>query len=1420
MKRRIGSTWLAAALAFVALATSALAQVRVPHPIVPTPIVGHSPVALPSMHPLPTMSIAPIALPSALLKKRYVGKVRPGTKVPLYRLPRLPMKTAFNTIVPGKGHRGGRYHPMAATGATILITAAGSCTTGGTVGDLFNVGCQLTIQGEYLDGWSSTDTYQDYVVPPNSVTATAVCSTYVGNADPGCTNSSTQLSQQGTYQFLVYDTTAKVFAGSVFVNAGQVFTIAVYQDAFHTEQAYQFDTSSSTAAYVYLQNVAPSDNYVVYVESTGVNSYCAYMTPAATPSPPTPRPTGAPGSLLCNPQNATGVQAPGGDLSLTWEFTSSLEAGSYSIVVYDQSANSGAGETLGQVQVSLTSGGAAILTHGATPAPNPSGGPNYANPPSETSLSWDSSTDASVGGISGITQQIVSPSTYRWSISDPNGMVLATSAPITITSNSTVGPETFLFSGLSIQPPGQYPSSTWVMQLYDTINKKVEASQAFQLLGYHIKTEVNNAGTYGSELNFPCLYYCGYSNVLTLGPGATYGIKFINDSNVAYGSAGDSVSEIEYSTGSTGTTGACGSYSLCITPSNTTGNGNMLRLAATACGGAFTCSGNKVTATDSNGNSWNVNDYCSATTAGGKASQCDLLLTPVNSGTTLPPGSSIEVDNIEFYYVEVYGRGNNGPCNLVPCASLTSELPSHGLTWSASDNVSSPTAWTPVFWGSQGSTSVAGTAVFNYVGASPSPTVSPGTTPWPAAHFYSNNFQRADYQNSTPWAPASARYDIANFQIVNNSSDAGGDISSGNGNPEIAVGFPSYIPSNQVLLDGHSTGWTTATCPASFGTQYVCFDGPVIGYGGGTNSNLYLDVPLPVSSFTYQEINVQAYSGKGSGCDCLWFTLTAAGSSATTPDGSYSVDGLGIGAYSLNDNLMSAAFTPNTIGSGQSPTPLTVVVTNTSSGADPNPDSLDAIVLEEQSSSNWTVNGTPTITASNGGTWSYLGSNVAPGHAGYYDYWFGVSGCSGQYNTANGPPQTRNISTPLTTQYNAMPACPSQSTSMLKAGQYVTINMNLNNFTASGSVPFYMYAHGANGGAWSAPKQFSVMVTSESASAGFYSVGSTCPGTAVATNSLPSITSAPNCYVYTAKNTSNSASIGTLDITLPAYDINGLAAGTGGTDAWTLVGSPITTNIKVGTISGGVFTTTGAPTGCAVNAGNTSNPTPGSTNGTIEISGCTGFSPGKTLAVEFQAYSPASQSDTYQFPSVIDKSGANVTTGPTWIGDQDVQVQFTIGLSVVVDPSNPGPGGSTPTVSCTQCAFSGTTIDFGQIGNSSSVLGSDVVRASVLYDGATQAGHTWQLSVATNVNPTYSGGGGELLTSDDSSASANKCSQTITYQTTSLTTVPTSGSLNLASGPEYQCSTTYDIIQNYKVQVGTETALGHISTITYTLVAN
>ena len=179
----------------------------------------------------------------------------------------------------------------------MTVTANAGCATGGTIGTVYNVGCQLTIVGTNMNDWSAGDTYEYFVISPNvtnvaTAIPTAGCNPnpWTGTTGTTCSSASTTLNVQGSYQFLIYDTTQKVWVTSFYANAGQTFDITVYSDPFHTAPQYQFDTGSSGTAYVYLQNVATSGEYVMFVQSNGVNVYCAYMAPAGAAALP-PKPT-------------------------------------------------------------------------------------------------------------------------------------------------------------------------------------------------------------------------------------------------------------------------------------------------------------------------------------------------------------------------------------------------------------------------------------------------------------------------------------------------------------------------------------------------------------------------------------------------------------------------------------------------------------------------------------------------------------------------------------------------------------------------------------------------------------------------------------------------------------------------------------------------------------------------------------------------------------------------------------------------------------------------------------------------------------------------------------------------------------------------------------------------------------------------
>jgi hypothetical protein len=1372
--------------------------------------------------------------------------IKPGEKVPLSCLPMLPLRSTANTATPKTTAKGARFHPLAATGATVDLTAAANC---GSTGALYAIGCSLTWEATNNGDWSTTDSYADYQVLPNSTTATLVGTNgYAYNAP---TAHVTTLSTQGTYAFLVYDVTAQVIVSIVYVNAGQSFSIGVYQDPYHTQASYQFNVNTSSAAYIYLPDVSTNDVYVVYVESTSVNTYCVYVTPNSTPAPgsPSPMPSGAVSALLCNPANSPGIQAPSGQLSLTWALNNGLQAGTYSVVVYDKTA----GQTVGQVQVSLTGFQQyGFLLYG-TPAPAPS--PAAPATPSTIQFAWDSANDQSTGGIvADVPNQV--GGTYRMTATDPDGQVVyigtTNTIPGTCTLTSNTSPtctatDTFQFSAASptLNPPGTYPNNIWTMQLYNPTTKTVEASQAFQIMGYSMQTQFTIAGVSGSTMIFGC---CTTGNVYNVAAS----MVFTNTANFNYPNAPDPIAGIEYSTGPAATLGTA-----FTPPSGTTGYG--VTVAVTGCTGAYNSAGGCTeTVTDSSGNSWTLADHCNTATPAtpGLTGQCVLKFTPANN-VTLLPGKSITVSGMTFY---AEGGTNTWSCYAVPCNTATSILPADGLSWS-STGATSP-AWTPVYYGSSGST-LAGTANAHYIGSATFPgntsrstvaqATNPPTTPWTNTHFYPAAYAQAEYQNSTPYAISAGREDIIAVQIANCSAAGapapGCTAASAQNLGEISISFPTNIDAAEITVDPSEPAYAagnyyvlasatgTNACNTSIGTNAICLNPGGSAYNA-TNGNkgtapiaaggfaqIWLDVPASQAAYIKQELQVQGWSQ----AEFTWTTLTADGHTESPFQGGAVApteidDSLAIQGISLNSNLMAAQFNPSTVSPGAGTTAYSLTFDNTTTAADPNPDPVDAIVLEQATSSGWTLTA-PTITGTGSAAWTTTGENTYNPAGNTLLYYFGVCNVMYTSRTTDEPPQPPTGPTnPTTAQTLTGTACTSaEEQDAIAAGGALTINFTLANIT-TGTQTFYLYAHGANGGGWSAPKTVTVTSSAKTASAKFFSVkqGSTdasCSTTSnVATNTVAGVSKSPNCFIYEVTNTSATGTdIGTVNIALPAFDINGLATNSGD---WTLVGSPITQYVVLGSISGGTFTAApgGVIYGCSINTSNTSNPTPGSTAGQIQVSGCSSFAPTDNIAVEFVANTPNTESDSYLLPATID----GVTSGLAWTGSDEVSVAFSLGLAISVDPSNPGPGNSHPSVVCNpaQCTFSGETVNFGEFGANTTITGQDVVRATVVYEGSTVAAtcpvgagtvaNTWQLQVSASANATT-----ELLTSEDETNSTGG----LVYGTGVGTYFsPTATNTTIACG-NYTANSDFDVLQNFEVQNGTDVS-GHQVTILYTLIGN
>lgn len=1465
MTRRIRNGWLGTAFAFLALGAGAIAQIHPNPPIkAPTP----HPIGIGSTIPAPRITLPPgmpspkISLPPRMMHLSHRecevllkdAHKHPGTSVPARCFTRWPRKTAFNTIT-SKGKVGvGHYRPAAATGATLTVSTVSGCSNSG---DLYNNGCKITVTGTNLGnaftGEGTGDTLTYYVLPPNFTTTSAACGGATAptggglcsegapgaNCTSACSASSGfTMNVNGVWMAGVYDSTERDWLAVVYINVGTEYNLAVYQDPFHTQQAYQYDVNSSGNAYIQLTNVVPTDKYVVYVMSTAVRSYCVYLTPAGgtpTPLPPTPRPTGSKEGLLCDPSIETGTTAPGGTLNLTWALSNQYEAGSYSIVAYDQTAQT----TLSEVQVSLTASSSNTLV--LYPTPSAAASPAAPSTPANTKFAWDNTSDQSDAGIVAVTATAEPTGNYTWTVQDPNGVTVAVATP----TNSSVGAMTqqFNFTNMSpaINSPGYYANNIWVWQLYNRSTKSMVASQAFQMVGYSTNTQFCTAS---------CTTSAGgtLSNSLSFANGglasANAALVFTNNANTVFPNASDNIAKIVFTTGPASTLSTNWASTL---PDAAAGSGGALFSFGANQDCYVADGGCSQSETDSNGNSWTAKIYCSEdpgnpATAQGTAgagsgvyytSQCVMIATPVSAGTYLTPGASLVIEgsgtgNTLTWYVN--SSNGNWPCHSTACSTVTSELPADGVSWSSTSSTTS--SWNAVQYGTSGSAT--GTVDLSYMGttvaratAQPAPT----GTPWPAGHYYNANFNQADYYASKPFS-VSNHFDILDLH-VNNTGSLNFVANANQGNAILAITFPSYYTATSVAVDSLSSAayqicnasntHLCTSCPSGFGPSTVCLWGANIN--SSSTGDIYLDVPLPTSSFAQSEAVVQVSAQGTSG----WTTLTSGGTSTAVVGGGNSsgltYDGLALAAYDLDNNLISAGFNPSTVGTGSNPTAFTVNFTNPSTGSDPNPDPIDLVVVEQTTASH-AISGTPTFLVNGASNtqasgWSYLGTYNPSGNN--YEYWFGV--CASQFTNrtlAGGtPPQTPPSETnPSTTLSSQVPQCTTaQEANALKAGDQLTINMSLASSFSAGSFNFYGYAHGANEGGWSGSMTMPVTFASEAATNQFFYTSTTAPTsgsttTNVTTNTIPFISDTPNYYIYEITNTSSSATtkISTIKITVPAFDINGLSASDGTYSwNWKSLFTPV-----VGTISGGKWTNSNSY-GCTYNSAGSSDPVAGSTNGTIEID-CTNFAGGSSenIAVEFKANAPQTESSTYQFPVKIDAN----TSSAVWTGADEIEVLYSLGLSVVVDPSNPGPGGSTPTVSCSQCSFSGTTINFGIISTAgTSVTGTDVARASVVVSSA-NVGHTWNLSESVNANTNNL-----FFMQVDKNASSSAIQSSIPAGVQSFFAPSTSSTTLVSGGPESSVAN-YDTIMSYKICTGTACGAsandvsGHTVVITYTLVGN
>lgn len=947
MNRRARLGGLVTALLFaVAASVSFAQQVRPPGETPPRPLPHpiRTPLPLPGLTPAPSHSGAPapggIATPapgigiSRSLALPTHRNFQLGLGVPLSALPRLPQKTPQNTAY-FIGTRNTR-RPMSATGATVQYFADtffnNNCSS--VVGSLIPVGCDVFWLSTNLP--NGNDTCQDfYIALDNANTPTAYDDgggTYTcKNGSPNGFDDTPNLNSMGTYVIATYDVSKSQWQAVVYLSVGSVNNFGTYADSAATTPQQQFTAATGTNVYINATGLTQGQLYVVYIESTGTNVFCQYISPPGTPSATT----------FCDPTTSPGITAVVGAqssaaITAVWPLSNTTPTGTYAVVLFNKTT----GKRLAMRQVSITKTGSSGSISLVPTAGNASLGTNWPTPPpspgSVTVFPFDSTTEdadkswtMTATGLSGSTS-------YTFTVTDPTGQVV--SGPTTLTTNGS-GSVSTTFTFSNTQSPYNYASNVYTVQMLKKSTSTVDASKAFQILGYNALTQFQDMTTLADSTSL----------VLPESSSVTSNLLFTNNSDVLYGTGnGDTLSGIAFNTGS---------------------NGVWFSLVGT---GVTSCGSNclQQTVADSNGQSWTVQVNCFG---GGANKGCTLTAYPATSGQTLAVGAYLDVPSVQFNNVP----GNSG-CQS-GCTGSTAVLPTSGASWSDSgNNASSNTVY---FTNAAGNT-YAGTASITHTGF-----LDTGNnfTANQETHEFAYNERNAIYTSQSPFAPTSGYADVYSFTIVNNDSAGTTNLK------ELEITLPTaYSPGGTAttwaVFSGGAGNWAATTCPTGVSGTTICVKSSTgISPVGGTDTFSLEFTPPPPNSFTYTDWTISAVTP-------TQFTLSPSGTFTGFVPSTSSYDTTATTAYSLNGNLITPAFSPTSAGENTNNS-ITIDVTNTSTAQDSNPDYLDLITIDLPTANTFaSLSGLPT-------GWSLLGTSTPSG--GTTRYWFGL--CAAQYNTADGP---------------------------------------------------------------------------------------------------------------------------------------------------------------------------------------------------------------------------------------------------------------------------------------------------------------------------------------------------------------------------------------------------------------------------------
>lgn len=1330
--------------------------------------------------------------------------------------PALPPMNAGNTIYVSPGqtfsNKSTRRRMSVSGSITVTASTAGSCS--GAVGTIYNVNCQVSWQVINID--HTTYLHQDYFIDAsgaNADTDQTIGSTYQPSA---CSNAVSATGYCGpTHNQTLSNAGVYVLASAVCNNTGgssgsacggiaywetveyivvttSSTSIKTYSDAGQTIETtnYFVPSSGTTNVYILVNGLTVNDLYVVYIEATSYLPQCVYLAPFGSATASQEK------NQLCDPNTVTGFKANQLSGSLTWPVGTSTSPGTYSIVVFDQTAQKRVAQRQISIDPASGSGNAAIsLTPVAGPVTSPTpdaqttAAPAVSPAPPMQRFAFDNPAEASDSGLTVNLSGLSYSGSYAFNVSDPNGYT----APVNFTNfnASAGGAATVNFTFDATTEPQNYRPNTYTISAIRYGTSNIVGSAGFQIVGYSALTQFTDVT--GSSV-------LGTALTIAKSSTTTGGVQFINNGDSVYGASnGDALRGIFFTTKASGI--------------------SLLPACGTSC-----------VVNDSAGNQWQLT--IATTNGNGTNANTDLLLLPVSSSTTLANGQSITIPNITFSNT----AGNSG-CQT-GCQGYTQVLPVDGRTWSA---FNSSAASNPVYFTNSAGNTYAATASMTHLGTVPTGTGwgGAGSQSGYEPHGYqpsllqqqtvsgTNFVTQALYALNEPYNATSGTSDAFSFTVTNNSSQGGG------GAPPVTftgleITFPAdYIRSGSsttLSVDPNSpTKWAKVT--SGTGVPGACANVNVICLattggnagiaGGGGVQTVYVDVTgLPAASFVAEEITVQAYNPAS-------VPASPAVSGITLPAGAvnpYTIDALAVAAYSLDGSLMSGYISPSSIGTSTN-YPATFTIKNTATGQDPNPDYLDAIVIDDPSNvlSGGSLSTTSPNPAPNPAGWSLLASK-SDGSGGTL-YWFGV--CAGNYNWSDGPPTAGQP--PVNPSLPQCSTASSEYNSIAPGGSF-TFTANAQGTASAGTITFKMWAHGANVDGWSNVRTIPLTVTPISAVSGFSnSGGASLPGSSITQPNEPALSgdssaSNGNAFTYIIKNTSAtgaSNNITSAQITLPYQTDTGSAGYDSAGVYWTL--EPSTPSIAVNLISS---SGSSSPSGCTVAYLNPSN----TGNGYIKLSGCT-LQPGQTWQVQFYMKMPYLPNSEFQFPASVNNN--TIQAAENWSGDTYVKLLLGASLVVTADPTPDPGGGGNPAPFCAPCTYTvnagGTPeVNFGTVLNLGSATGTDVVMIQAYTDAASPYGG-WQLYQNIDQNPANTGAPtNEFLSEVDSAHSTQGAG--VTYANTgSYTVMPTSSpgmliASTTSSNPARRMP--FDIVTSYQVNINGGTTSGQTRTVTYTFIPN